>query len=454
MKTQQPQNSTAVLGQENIGKLFLQTAIPISIGLLVVGFYNLVDGIFIARYVGEDAVGSVSLVFPIQIAISAIGAMISAGTASIITRHIGCSEMHKAGTVAGHALQIAAIGSVLCVFVGWYYIEPILELLSVDAEFYKNARLYLQPIVLTAGVSLFLPVAADFFRAEGKANAMMSLLLTSSILNIVFDYLLIAQFDMGVVGAAYATIIAQFVAILFAVVLYKRNKLDIRITWELSLAKWGPIFALGFPILIAQGSMGLHSALVNYKFSIYGTADWIIAYGMIGRVAGFTFLPLIAMLIAFQTICGFNLGALKLDRVKQSIKVATKYMTAYACVITLLLLLFPRIAMSLFTQDPTFIMTGESLIYSTIWGLPLAGISMIATGFYQAKGHAMQAAFYSGLRVLIILPPLLWLLPSMLGLSGIFIAIVAADLLNSLITLLLCLTPYNRLNVKEEFSVA
>ncbi|PKF81458.1 MATE family efflux transporter [Vibrio sp. vnigr-6D03] len=441
--------STQQLANTPIFPLFMQTAIPICIGMLVIGLYNLVDGIFIARWVGADAIGAVSMVFPMQMLIASVGAMISSGTAAILTRLIGEGKLSDAGNVAGNAVFLTATLSVIFFVIGWQHLDAVLDFLAVSRTFYDQAFQYAQPIVLTAIVAMMLPVFGDVFRAEGKAQIMMLLMLTSSVLNIVLDYLFIVVMKWGVSGAAWATVLSQVVSLSIGIYMYLKGKTLVRFSFQFNVRLWGSIAALGVPVLVAQMGMAIQTGLVNFQFTEIASKDWISAYGILGRLSIFIILPMIAMLIAFQTICGFNLGAKAMDRVQQSIKVALTTMVAYSSFVTLLLITVPEWLMGVFTTEQELISYGKIIIFATIWGLPLAGINMLATGFYQAKGNAKLATMYSLLRVVFIMSPLLFILPYFFDLEGVFLAIVASDILAAGITLLLCFKEYKKLSEPE-----
>ncbi|WP_295898737.1 MATE family efflux transporter [uncultured Vibrio sp.] len=443
-------DSTQKLALSPITPLFVQTALPICLGLLMAGLYNVVDGIFIARWVGSEAIGAVSTVFPLQMLIAAIGAMVSSGTASILTRSLGQGKIQDAGIIAGSALELATIISLFFFVVGFGYLSSILDLLSVPDLFYDSAYTYAAPITMAAFVSLYLPVIADIFRAEGKVQAMMMLILTSSFLNIVLDFLFIVVLNKGVEGAAIATVLAQLIAVGIGAKMYLSGKTLIRIQCKFRPQHWMAIALLGVPILMAQLSVAIQAGLINYQFDQVANEGWISAYGIIGRLSGFVILPLIAMLIAFQTICGYNLGAKALDRVSKSINIALILMTLYASVMMLIIVLIPETLMRIFTEDSDIIGYGKAIIYASIWGLPFTGVTMIATGYYQAKGQATFATFYSSLRVVILMSPLLLMMPKYWGINGIFSAMVIGDIAAAAITLALCLKSYRNLQPNRE----
>ncbi|KJY93022.1 MATE family efflux transporter [Pseudoalteromonas piscicida] len=432
------------LAEMPILALFIRTCIPICIGLLVVGLYALVDGWFISRYVSEMAFGAVAMVYPLQVLMIALTAMVSAGMAATMTRLIGAKQMDKAAEVIGHGLIIGGIVSVVFLILGWLYPLELLSLLQVEAVFVKDALSYLQPLYLCAISGVLLPIVADMFRGQGKPQLMMLLLLVSAVFNILLDYLFIAQFGLGVAGAAYATITAQLGALVIALQL-KRKRTDllaIKVCWK--PRAWLPILAIGMPILITQFCLGVQTAVVNWQLLSFANENWVVAHGMLGRIINFAILPAIAMLIAFQTIVGYNLAAGHSGRVRACTRVAFLGMTGFALLLTLGLMGLPRLWLSLFTEASEFLEIGERVFRSALWGMPLFGVVILASGFYQAQGDAKRACFYSALKVMFILVPLIVIAPHYFGLNGVFMALVGADFIAAGLTLILCWRHYQQ----------
>ncbi|PKF51481.1 MATE family efflux transporter [Enterovibrio nigricans] len=278
---------------------------------------------------------------------------------------------------------------------------------------------------------------------------MTQLMLLASICNIVFDYIAIVALGWGVKGAAYATISAHAFALIIGGIWVAKGHLALKLRATIDLQRMGAIMLLGSPVLVAQAGTAVQSGLVNLQFASLGEVEWVIAYGILGRYAMVAFLPIIAMLIAFQTICSFNHGAGQVDRVRQSIVVAFTAVTIYASVITLILVLFPSQLLSLFATDLDLIGYGKTLIYQTVWGLPLVGVTIIATGYYQSLGLGGKATIYSAVRIFILFMPLVNILPSVIGVYGILIALLLADLLSPLVVGWLCRKELKRIFWQE-----
>ncbi|RXJ74229.1 MATE family efflux transporter [Veronia nyctiphanis] len=423
---------------------FLKTAIPIIIGTLIVGINNVADGIFISRWVGPTAMGAVTVVLPLQLLIAAIATMLSAGMAAAMSKLIGQTNLKQAGETAGHTIQFGIVFSIIFTVAGMFFLPEVLTAMSIEPVFYDFAVEYAKPILIASSVFFLLPILADFYRAEGKVQIMMMILLSSSLLNILFNFLFVTVLGWGVTGASYATIIAGLISSLIALAMYMRGKANTQILFSFNVFAWPAIMFLGFPTLVAQIGVAIQTFLVNTQFLQYGHENWVIAYGVIGRLSVFMILPVVAMLIAFQTLCGFSLGAKQYDEVKALIKVAFCTMTVFASGSTILVLFFPEALMRLFIEEEALIQYGVDFVHYCIWGLPLIGVGMLATGFYQANGQARMATFFSSLRVICLFVPLSLILPELLGLKGVFIAIVAADVIAAVLTIVIVQYQYKK----------
>ncbi|MEJ6474861.1 MATE family efflux transporter [Pseudoalteromonas piscicida] len=440
----------AQLSEMPILPLFVKTSIPIGIGLLIVGLYALVDGWFVSRYISEQAFGAVAMVFPLQMLVVAITAMVSSGMAATMTKCIGAKKDQQAAEVIGHGFILGGLISIVFLVLGWLYPLELLSLLEVEPAFLHEAIRYFQPLYLFAVTSVLLPIVADMFRGQGKPQLMMLILLVSALLNIALDYLFIATLNLGVAGAAYATIVAQSFALLVAVVIKRKvpELLSVRFCWRPQ--DWVTIVAIGMPILVTQCCLGWQTALVNVQLLTFASKEWVIAHGMLSRIINFAILPAIAMLIAFQTIVGYNLAAGKINRVKTCTRIAFFAITGFSLLLTLVLMGLPKLWLHWFTETEALLDIGEQVLRSALWGMPLLGVMLLASGFYQAKGDAARACFYSGVKVIFLMTPLMFMMPSFFDLTGVFVALVGADFLAAMITLWLCWRHYRQYKNEQE----
>lgn len=422
-----------ILQTTPVGRLFISMTIPVVLSMLIVGIYNIVDAFFISRFVSEEAMGAVAMVFPWQLSLGALAIMISTGMATLIGRKLGEGDKLGTGRILGSAVQLALIFGVMLTVLGLVLQNNILTWLSVPPLFWQSSLEYFIPITAGCSAGFLFSVFADRCRAEGRLALMIQLILGGAVLNILFDYLFIAQFQWDVAGAAYATILAQVLMVCWALWLLRSSELTVDWCWSPKVV--GRILALGAPILMAEFSLVIQTGALNTLLLNYGNEYWVMAYGVLGRIAISIMLPMIAMAIVFQTICSHNIAAGNHHRVVQLIQCTLTSMVFYGVFTTIALFLGAKTIMELFTDELLVIDYGIRLIRYMIWGLPVVGFTIVLTGFYQAKAEALRSLLVSSLRVIFVMLPLLWLLPQLFSLNGVFIAIVSADYIASFLAL-------------------
>ncbi|MEJ2064212.1 MAG: MATE family efflux transporter [Reinekea sp.] len=299
---------TAQLGTAPIGKLFVSLSMPVILSLLVGGLYNLVDTLFIARGVDALAVGGVAIVFPIQMIIIAIGGTIGNGLASVVTRHIGAGDMDRAQAVTGNAVLLSLLVGVVVMTIVLLTMQPLLRGLGVTEQLWPYAQDYLVVSIWGTPVVLLLSCLNNLARAEGKMHYLTYSILLSSLLNIVLDPIAIYLLHWGVMGVAWATVIAQLVTTLFMLWLFLSNRTQLKIslaTLRLNSVITGQIVALGMPTFFSNIGVSVIIGLVNALLGHSGLAEadhLISAYGIVSRIFMFLFFPLLGMMISYQTL--------------------------------------------------------------------------------------------------------------------------------------------------------
>ena len=202
------------LGTKPIVGLFFGMAAPIAVGMMVHGLYNVVDAIFVTRVIGVNAMGGISIVFPIQMFIFALATLVGSGMASIVARQLGAKQDAAANTTIDMASRLGLIMALVLTLSIYFNIDALLTLLGVSEALWPYAYAYLVPLALMSfPVVLISSVPSDLLRAEGKAMLMMASMVSSALLNIALDALFIFVLDMGVEGVAYATILSQVFAL-------------------------------------------------------------------------------------------------------------------------------------------------------------------------------------------------------------------------------------------------
>ncbi|MCK5781871.1 MAG: MATE family efflux transporter [Flavobacteriales bacterium] len=443
------QSHTDELGSLSIGKLLTRLSVPATIGMMVMVLYNVVDTIFVAKYVGSLAIGGLAIVMPITMLISAVGMALGVGGSSLISRYLGSGESKKANVVFGNLLMLTFSFTVLFTVIGYIFPDTILKLFGGDGEILPYAREYYL-IVLAGSPFLGLSMAGNnIIRSEGNARMSMVVMIISSILNLILDYVLIIWMNQGIAGAAWATLISQvltFIFIAYYFIASGKSSVKLRIPYlKLDIDRVKEVLSIGSSSFARQGSSSLVAILVNHSLMSYGSEMDVAAYGILNRVMLMSVFPMIGLVQGFLPIVGYNYGAKKFERVISTIKIS--FVTAFAIGVASLLLMsiFPREVFEIFTNDELLIVPGSRYLVIVMIVIPLVGIQMLGASFFQAIGRAKPALFLTLARQIIFLLPLIFILPQFLGIDGIWISFPISDMLSTLLTLKLMHPEYKKI---------
>ena len=424
-----------------ITKQFLKLAFPIIIALMINGLYNFVDAIFITRGVGINAMASVSAVFPINMFIISVSAMLGSGMAAIISRRLGSGDKLGASQVFGSSLLFSiAIGFSLSTLL--YLLRfHIYQLLVLPQELLIDADAYLVPILLITTVTFASGTLTESFRAVGKPKDMMKVMLLGSLLNIIFDALFIFVFEWGVPGAAWATVLAMLCSFSLAVILQRDGNDRLQLSREncrLSFNIHRQVVSLGFPIFLSHSGFAFTIAVTIFAVTKYSGSDaslLISAHGLIIRSFMLLFLPLLGMTIALQTLASYNFGAGQLQRVKASFFTAVTIGTIWTASISLLLVFKPQWLLQLFTDDILLIETASNISSIVFLAFITAAVGMMCSTLFQSMGKALPAMLLETIRTYILLPMIV-ILPIWLGVKGIWWAFPITDVIGMTIAVL------------------
>ena len=420
------------LENKRIGPLLAKLAIPTTIGMLVNSLYNIVDTIFIGKGVGTLAIAAIGIVFPIQMIIMSLAQLIGLGSASMISRSLGKKDYGRAGLTIGNSfIAITILGIVFSVVI-FIFMNPILRLFGATENILPYARDYLSIVAFGFVYFPFLVSTNNLIRAEGDAKNSMLILLLATISNIILDPIFIFVFKLGIKGAAYATIIAQFIGFTYAIQYYLRRKNSIAIKihyFKLRFSVIKEMVSLGFASFIRQVSASFLIILVNNSLRAYGGDIAIATYSIVNKIVMFVTMPLFGIVAGVQPMIGYNYGAMKMNRVKEALKVSVLSTVAIGLFFSILFLVFPTPIISVFSNDPELIASGAFPLRMIILLFTLIGFQIIGAGFFQSIGKARPSIILSLTRQVLFLLPLILLLPLLWGENGIWIAFPIADLL-------------------------
>ena len=434
------EDKALLLGRENTGKLLRQYAMPAIVAMIASSLYNIVDSIFIGQKLGALAISGLALTFPFMNLAAAFGTLVGVGASTLLSIRLGQKDYCSARMVLGNVVLLNIIFGLSFSVLTLPFLTNILYLFGGSESTIEYARSFMF-IILIGNVFTHLYFGLNaMLRASGHPQKAMYVTIFSVIINIALDALFILVFNWGIAGAAWATVIAQFSALLWLVTIFlKRNKV-IYFSRE--------IFRLKKKIVVDALSIGLSPflmntaacfvvILINFSLRKYGGDLAIGAYGIINRV-GFVFIMIVLGITqGMQPIVGYNYGAKLYPRVlgvlKKGIKVGVIVMT----IAFILVELFPYSISRAFTSDETLIgiaVKGFRIVFCLF---PIIGFQMISSNFFQSIGQARKAIFLSLTRQVIVLIPLLFFLPHFLGVEGVWISMPIADLVSTIITAIL-----------------
>lgn len=439
---------TAFLGKEEIFPLLLKMGIPAVIGMLVNALYNVVDSIFVGHWVSPLAIGALTIIFPIQMIVSALAQAVGVGAGSIVSRRLGEQKAGEAARVVGSSYAVVFLINLVLVVLVYLFMDHILLLFGARGEILSLARDYLRvvaPGFFFFGASM---TANNLVRAEGSPRASMIGMLVGAGLNLLLDPLFIIVFGLGVKGAALATVISQIAAAIWLFSFYLRRKSHIspsRSDFKPSLSIFIESFVLGLPAFIQSSGMSILALILNNSLGHYGGEEAISVYGMINRLIMLVIFPILGIAQGFQPIVGYNYGAQNWKRVRSAIVVSLLTVFVIALIFFGALVGFPRIFISLFTREEKYIAMGARVLRIMMSLIPLGAMQIIAATYFQSIGKRVQSLLLGLSRQFICLIPLILLLPRLLGLDGLWFAYPLADLVSVVITAALFLRELSHL---------
>ena len=419
------EKNSKMLGSESIGKLLLKLSLPAMVAMMVQALYNFVDTIYIGRGIGTIGIAAVSVSFPIQMIIMALAQMVGIGGASIISRSLGAKDVVKAEKTLGNMLGIIAIFSIVIAVLGSIFIKPILGLFGATEAIMPYAIEYMSVIFIGNIFFSFAMTSNSVIRAEGNSKVAMISMLISGIMNIILDPIFIFGFDMGIRGAALATLLAQMTGVIYILTYFLGGKSTLHFHFKDIKFEW-PIlketFSVGASAFARQAAGSILAVVLNNLLGLYGGELSIAVFGVINRLLMFTIMPMSGIAQGFLPIAGFNYGAKKYDRVKEVIKTATKVTTIFSVASYAILMIFPEILISIFTTDAELIAQAVWATRINVSVIFLVGFQIVGSSLFQAIGKAGPALLLSMSRQILFFIPIVFIMANSFGLGGISVS--------------------------------
>ena len=422
------------LATEPIAKLLLQMSLPTLLAQLVNLLYNIVDRMYVGRIKGSGslALAGLGVTFPITILVSAFACLIGMGGASRMAIALGDKDNEKAEKILGNCTTMLLILGVVLPLIFLPFQEVILKTFGATEEILPYSSQYIT--IYLAG-TIFVQISFGlnmFITNQGFANISMMTTCIGAILNIILDPILIFGFDLGVRGAAIATIISQAISAIWVLHFLTSKKATLSIkasSMRLSWSILGPVIALGISPFVMQATECLIQLTFNKGMVKYGNVSYVALMSILFSVTQVIWMPLQGFAQGAQPIIGYNYGAKDYERVKKTFGLLFKIAMGFSIIIIAVVEIFPGIFLGMFTDDVALIELGKPAMRIFLLGMSVMGAQSACQQTFLALGEAKISMFLALLRKVILLLPLALILPKLFGLGvwGLFLAEPISD---------------------------
>lgn len=419
---------------EPVPHLVCQMAVPTIISMLVTSFYNMVDTFFVGK-INTQATAAVGVVFSVMALIQACGFFFGHGSGNFISRKLGAGEFEDANKMASTGFFTAFLAGIVLGVLGLIFLTPLAKMLGSTSTILPYTRDYLRIILFGCPFMMSSFVLNNQLRYQGSASFAMVGIVTGAVLNIVLDPMLIFVCDMGVAGAALATVVSQIVSFSLLYIMSRKGG-NIRIqlkNFTPSVYLYKEMFKGGIPSLCRQGLASIAQICLNRSAGLYG-GDFsdaaIAAMSIVGRITMFANSALIGFGQGFQPVCGMNYGAKKYGRVREAFIFCVKYAAIFLAVISAAGFLFAEPLVTLFRrEDADVIRIGTLALRLQCVVFPLNAWIVMCNMMLQSIGKAAKASIVAAARQGIFFIPLIWILPFFFGLLGVQMCQTWSDVL-------------------------
>lgn len=432
-------NSQQVLGTDPIGKLLLKYSVPAIIGMMVNALYNVVDRMFIGNIpgVGPMAITGLGVTMPIMTIMLAFGMLVGIGAATNISIKLGQRRREEAENIIGNAISLSVIIGILITVIGTLFSNNILKAFGASDATLVYAKAYISIILLGTVFSILGMMFNNIIRGDGNPKLSAIIMTVGCATNIVLDALFIFGFNMGIQGAALATVTSQAVTALWGLSYYVRGKSNIKFrksSLKLNKDIVKMIFAIGSAPFAMQIAASMVQVLNNHSLSTYGGDLSIGAMATISSITMIFLMPSFGLVQGMQPIVGFNYGAKNYDRAKNTFKITLLASTSFFVVGALAIQFAPQVLVGMFNKDAELMSITINGLRKYALALPIISISIVGTNYIQSTGRAKMAMVLSLLRQVIVLIPMILILPNFFGLDGVWFAQPTADIIASVVT--------------------
>ena len=428
---------SAELGNKPISKLLIDQAVPASIGILVMSLNILVDTIFVGNWIGPVAIAAINVVLPVSFFIAALGMAIGIGGSSIISRALGAEKTEKALKTFGNQITLTILLTILMVTFGLLFVDSLIPTFGGKGEIFDPAKIYYKIVLYGVPFLALCMMGNTVIRAEGKPRFAMIAMIIPSVGNLILDYILINQMNMGMMGAAWATTASYLFCFGYILWFFNSKNSELKISWSHFRLDW-PILkeigSLGSVTLARQAVVSITYLLMNnILFNLGGEAS-VTVYAIIGRMLMFALFPVLGVTQGFLPIAGYNYGADNFQRVRKSINIAILYSCGLGIVVFAGIMFFAEDIGRIFTDNEQILSETPDAMRWVFAATPIVAIQLIGSAYFQAIGKAIPAFLLTISRQGLVFIPLILILPGIYGEIGVWVSFPLADIISTVIT--------------------
>lgn len=427
------QSKSARMGQEPIMKLLFRLSAPAIVGMIIQAMYNIVDSIYVGR-LSTDALSALSISFPVQMLLIAVGVGTGVGTSSLISRLLGQGDNCRANNVAEHVFFIAIIYGIIGGIVGIFFAEDIIKIFTDDSILIDLGYQYIN-IILTGSMAVFIPATFNYIlRGEGNTFLPMMTMIIGAVLNMILDPFLIFGLgpfpQLGVAGAAYATIFSRAVGGVFIIfVLFSdKNELTLKLEdfkFDFQIIK--EIYNVGIPAMANRLLFSLAVVFINLILGAFSSTA-IAVMGLIFRMQSFFLMMVFGLTQGYLPIVGYNFGHNNSERMKKTILIGNAAALTFGIIGFAVFQLFPEFIIRLFNSDPKLLSIGVGALKRVSLSYFFMVLNIIGVATFQAVGKGMPSFAITFLRQAVFLVPGMYILGELFGLDAVWYSFPIAEL--------------------------
>lgn len=444
------------MGHASINSLLLRFAGPSIITMLVMGSYNIIDAIFVGR-LGAEAIAALTVSFPFMMLFVAVGVGTGVGATSVISRSLGAGNRLDADRTAAVVFTLVVLFGIAITAIFLPNLEGMLRLFGARDAVMPLAKEYMSILVIFAVFNFFPMMIGSIVRAEGNPILPSVVGIISVVINIILDPILIFGWvgapEMGIAGAAWATVIARGIGAVILMGYFFMGKSSYRFHPSYFIPKLDTlreIYRVGASQLVQMAGESVIMGFGNTIAGGYGVIP-LAVLGIIMRVSSFIFMPCVGLIQGSLPLIGFNFGAARFQRIGEISGKTGLLATIWSIVFFIVALLFPENIIAIFRDDPEFISQGVVGLRLFALSFPFIGVQMLSGVFFQAIGKGVPSLLITSSRHVLFLLPMLLILPGIIGINGVWIAFPVSGLLAAIFGVAWMWAEFRTMNIKLHF---